>query len=60
MQESPLLGLRLYMERFMPSKTKRQARAMRAAAAGKSKIGIPKKVGKEFVKADRKKARRKK
>lgn len=29
---------------------------MRAAAAGKSTIGIPKSVGKEFVKADRKKA----
>jgi hypothetical protein len=43
----------------MPSKTKRQARAMRAAAAGKSTIGIPRKVGKEFVKADkRKKAKR--
>ena len=44
----------------MPSRTKKQARAMRAAAAGKSTIGIPKKVGKEFVQADRKKARRKK
>lgn len=42
----------------MPSVSKRQARAMRAAAAGKSTIGIPKKVGKEFVKADRKKAKR--
>ena len=44
----------------MPSKTAKQKRAMRAAAAGKSTLGIPKKVGKEFVKADRKKARRKK
>jgi hypothetical protein len=44
----------------MPSKTPRQKRAMRAAAAGKSTIGIPKKVGKEFVKADRRKAKRKK
>jgi len=43
----------------MPSKTKRQARAMRAAAAGKSTLGIPKKVGKEFVKADKKKGKRK-
>ena len=44
----------------MPSKTKKQARAMRAAAAGKSTLGIPKNVGKEFVKADkRKKAGRK-
>jgi len=38
----------------MPSSTKRQARAMRAAAAGKSNIGIPKKIGKEFVAADKK------
>lgn len=36
----------------MPSKTARQARAMRAAAAGKSTIGIPKNVGKEFMQAD--------
>jgi len=36
----------------MPSKTLRQAKAMRIAAAGKSNIGIPKSVGKEFVKAD--------
>ena len=43
----------------MPSKTPRQRRAMRAAAAGKSTLGIPKKVGKEFVKADRRKAKRK-
>jgi len=33
---------------------------MRAAAAGKSTLGIPKSVGEEFVKADRAKARRKK
>ena len=45
----------------MPSKTPRQARAMRAAAAGKSTLGIPAKVGKEFVKADTaKKPKRKK
>lgn len=43
----------------MPSKTAKQARAMRAAAAGKSTIGIPKTVGKEFVKADRFKSRKK-
>lgn len=43
----------------MPSKTPRQRRAMRAAAAGKSTLGIPKKVGKEFVAADRAKAKRK-
>ena len=35
-----------------PSKTPKQARAMRAAAAGKSTLGIPAKVGREFVKAD--------
>ena len=40
----------------MPSKTPKQARAMRAAAAGKSTIGIPAKVGREFVKADKAKA----
>jgi len=35
----------------MPFKSKAQQGAMYAAAAGKSTIGIPKKVGKEFVKA---------
>lgn len=35
----------------MPIESKAQQRAMYAAAAGKSNIGIPKKVGKEFVKA---------
>ena len=43
----------------MPSKTKRQARAMRAAAAGKSDVGIPQSVGKEFVAADKAKAKKK-
>lgn len=33
----------------MPAKTAKQKRAMYAACAGKSKIGIPKKVGCEFV-----------
>ena len=42
----------------MPSKTPRQKRAMRAAAAGRSTLGIPKKVGKKFVAADRAKARK--
>jgi hypothetical protein len=37
----------------MPSRTKKQAVAMRIAAAGKSNIGIPQSVGKEFVKADK-------
>lgn len=35
----------------MPIESKAQQRAMFAAAAGKSNIGIPKKVGKEFVAA---------
>ncbi len=35
----------------MPIESKAQQRAMYAAAAGKSNIGIPKKVGKEFVSA---------
>jgi len=38
----------------MPSTTQKQARAMKAAAAGKSNLGIPKAVGKEFVAADKK------
>lgn len=43
----------------MPSRTPKQARAMRAAASGNSKIGIPAKVGREFVKADVAKAHKK-
>lgn len=39
----------------MPSKTEKQRRAMQAAAHGKSTIGIPKSVGKEFVAADKRK-----
>ena len=35
----------------MPYKSKAQQGAMYAAASGKSTLGIPKKVGKEFVKA---------
>ena len=38
----------------MPSKSKKQATAMRIAAHGKGTLGIPVKVGKEFVAADRK------
>lgn len=38
----------------MPSKTAKQHRAMGAAAGGKSRLGIPKKVGKDFVTADKK------
>jgi hypothetical protein len=37
----------------MPSTSKKQAVAMRIAAAGKSNIGIPAKVGKDFVAADK-------
>jgi hypothetical protein len=35
----------------MPIKSEAQQKAMYAAAAGKSTVGIPKKVGKEFIKA---------
>ena len=35
----------------MPMKSEQQLKAMYAAAAGKSTLGIPKKVGKEFVKS---------
>lgn len=43
----------------MPSKTKKQAAAMRAACHSKKKGKIPKDVACEFVKADKaKKARR--
>lgn len=37
----------------MPIKSQAQRGAMYAAAAGKSTLGIPKKVGKEFVKSDK-------
>ena len=37
----------------MPSTSQRQKRAMQAAAHGQSTLGIPKKVGKEFVAADK-------
>lgn len=37
----------------MPSVSEAQRKAMFAAAAGKSTLGIPKKVGAEFVKADK-------
>ena len=36
----------------MPPVSEAQRRAMRAAAAGKSTLGIPKKVGREFSAAD--------
>lgn len=38
----------------MPSLTAKQHRAMQAAKHGKSKLGIPQKVGREFVAADKK------
>lgn len=37
----------------MPSTTQAQHNAMEAAAHGKSNLGIPKKVGKDFEKADK-------
>lgn len=37
----------------MPPRSEAQRRAMHAAAAGKSTIGIPKKVGKEYSDADK-------
>jgi len=37
----------------MPMASQAQRRAMYAAAAGKSTLGIPKKVGAEFVAADK-------
>ena len=36
----------------MPPVSQAQRKAMRAAASGKSNIGIPKKVGQEFSRAD--------
>jgi hypothetical protein len=36
----------------MPASTQAQRAAMAAAAAGRSTLGIPKKVGKEFMKLD--------
>lgn len=36
----------------MPSVSQAQSRAMHAAAEGHSTLGIPRKVGKDFVKAD--------
>jgi hypothetical protein len=37
----------------MPPVSEKQRRAMRAAASGKSTLGIPAKVGKEFSQADK-------
>ena len=41
----------------MPSESKKQRGAMFAAKAGKSKIGIPPKVGAKFIKADKGKSK---
>lgn len=37
----------------MPPKSQAQRKAMRAAAAGRSTLGIPRKVGVEYSKADK-------
>ena len=37
----------------MPNKSEAQRKAMAAAASGKSGLGIPKSVGKEFMAADK-------
>jgi len=37
----------------MPPVSQKQRKAMHAAAKGESKIGIPRKVGKEYVKSDK-------
>lgn len=42
----------------MPSRSLKQTLAMRVGCAGKGKLGIPRKVACEYVKADRKRARR--
>ena len=42
----------------MPSTSRKQALAMQIAAAGKSSLGIPKKVGKDFHAADKAKGRK--
>lgn len=42
----------------MPSTSHKQAVAMQIAAAGKSNIGIPQKVGQEFHNADKKKKKK--
>jgi hypothetical protein len=44
----------------MPSVSEKQRRAMQAAAHGKGTLGIPITVAKEYVKADKRKKRKKK
>lgn len=41
----------------MPSKSSKQHRAMLAAAHGRSTLGIPKKVGQEFVAEDKRRGK---
>lgn len=41
----------------MPSVSKKQRGAMFAAKAGKSTLGIPKKVGEDFIAADKSKSK---
>jgi hypothetical protein len=41
----------------MPFRSARQRRAMHAAAKGKSRIGIPRSVGRKFVKHSKKRRR---
>lgn len=43
----------------MPSTSEKQRRAMQAAAHGKSTLGIPQSVGKEYAQADRQQAQSK-
>jgi hypothetical protein len=43
----------------MPSVSEKQRRAMQAAAHGKGTLGIPVTVAKEYVKADKRKKRKK-
>lgn len=45
--------MRGFLEGAMPPRSEQQRKAMHAAAAGKSTLGIPKKVGKEFAAADK-------
>ena len=42
----------------MPSKTRKQQVAMRIAAAGKSSIGIPQSIGREFLAADKRQGKK--
>lgn len=43
----------------MPSVSRAQQKAMHAAAEGRSTLGIPKKVGKDFAKADHDRGKKK-